>query len=420
MENVDFKVLKEELTAQLHSYRIDKFTEDVSNHLKTNNVNSKFQNIILAKNEWETCVDLLKHQALIVLDNSFNVIRANRTIELWGWGEVDKVVGTHLLNLIKPAFGNDEANDWIEEWSQLNVQEISEWESSNYVTGKRYRFSFYPNNEIDSLYHEDDCYAVMLITDISNQKILVSQNNCMNQNNISLDENDSTDIIRLSAYRLHQLANRLVNSQDEVRKGISSDLHDGLGQILSALKYQIESIVYDSDKSNKLRKSDIAIIDVLKKANFALTELRRVSSNLRPSVLDERGGLLMSLKWFFDEYNKIYTDLNVEMYIDILEEDIPEKNRCVIYRIVQESVNNIAKHAYAKNVFLLLTKSEAGILLRISDDGRGFDLNKVKQNKKSGLGLNSMEERAIDSGGKYSISSNHFSGTVVQVFWPID
>ena len=88
-----------------------------------------------------------------------------------------------------------------------------------------------------------------------------------------------------------------------------------------------------------------------------------------------------------------------------------------VYRIVQESMNNVAKHSDAKNIYVHLTKSESEIILRIKDDGSGFDIEKVKQREKAGLGLNTMEERAISAGAKFTMKSNALSGTVVQVSW---
>ena len=196
-------------------------------------------------------------------------------------------------------------------------------------------------------------------------------------------------------------------------------MHDGLGQILSALKYQVESAVIESKNSSQLRKNDVVLSKILKNVTFALSELRRVSVNLRPSLLEDLG-LLMTLKWFTNEYNKVYTDLNVELTIELSELDIPDKNKSVIYRIIQEAMNNIAKHSNAKNIFIHLIKSEKGILLRRTDDGDGFDLNKVKKNKKSGLGLKSMEDRAVSTGAKFTITSDLSSGTVIQVFWEFD
>ena len=111
MEDENLKLLKEELTTQLDSYSFNEATMDILDHItgsddqgnSTPSSDKKFERILSAKNEWEYCVDSLEHQAMIILDDELRVIRANRTVELWGWGDVKEVTGLHILNLIKPA-----------------------------------------------------------------------------------------------------------------------------------------------------------------------------------------------------------------------------------------------------------------------------------------------------------------------------
>ena len=426
MEDVILKRVKEELSAQLDSYRLVNTSKDILLHFinKENDwVSSsfeKFDSILSAKNEWESCVDSLEHQAVIVLDDELKIIRTNRTIELWGWADVKDVRGTHIINLIKPAIEHSLVNDWVNEWCQLDTQSNVEWVSNCFITDKTFRFSFYPNRDVESFYHDDSCYAVMLITDITNQKELILKSNDFNiTENSQIKTNlfkKEKEKIKESEDRLHQLANKLIRSQESERKRVSGELHDGLGQLLSALKYQIESVVLESSKTSKKRKNDIVINSVLNNITTALSELRRISVDLRPSILDDLG-LVMTLRWFANEFSNIYTELNVDLYIDISESDVSDENKNIIYRIVQESMNNIAKHANAKNIFIHLTKSDSGILLRVTDDGCGFDIKKTKRNKKSGVGLKSMEERAVNSGGEFKMNSIELSGTVVQVFW---
>lgn len=422
MEDKDIKLLKDELSVQLDSYSFDNTSKDILNYItprddQNNQMDSKLETITSAKNDWESCVDSLEYQAIIILDEKLKVIRANRTVELWGWADVTKVRGTHILNLITPAIQNAFSNEWIDEWCQLDTQSNVEWDSNNFKTGKTYRFSFFPNRDIDSLHHNDNGYAVMLITDISNQNLLTSNENYSTSNeNNSVDDKD---LIRLSAYRLHQLANKLIQSQEDERKRVSSELHDGLGQILSALKYKIELAIIESESNSPSKNNNATLDDILNNVTVALSELRRISADLRPSMLEDLG-ILMTLKWFTNEYNKIYTKLNIDLQIDIMELEIPENLKSVIYRIIQESMNNVAKHSDAKNIFIMLAKSENGILLRIKDDGSGFDVNRIKKRKTQGLGLKSMEERAVNSGAKFKLSSSALSGTIVQAFWAND
>ena len=421
MEEVNLKLLKDELDMKLHSYRTNQFSKDILDYFSKARINNtlqsshNFDSILSAKNEWEACVDCLEHQAMVVLDHDLNVIRVNRTIELWGWGEVDKVSGIHILNLIEPATENNSSNDWC----QLDLQTNAEWESSKLSTNKKFRFSFYPNRDIDSMHHNDDCYAVLLISDITEK---VKQKT---KNYVCYDKMDSntidgqTNLVEKSEKRIQQLAEQLINTQESERKRISSELHDGIGQMLSALKFQVESVVSESIKSSQQRKNDTVLFDVLDNIKIALSDLRRISVDLRPSSIDDFG-LLIALRLFVDQYNKVYTSLSVDLQLDVYESSIPDNNKDVIYRIIQEAMNNIAKHAYATKISLQLLQSDIGLLLRISDNGVGFDVDKIEKDKKSGLGLKSMRERAVSSGAKFTMSSNSSLGTIVQLFWKVD
>ena len=426
MEDSTIKRVKEELNAQLNSYRLINESNNIPCHLINTESDglteayNKFENILSAKNEWESCVDCLEQHAIIVLDDELNIIRTNRTVELWGWSDVKDVRGTHILNLIKPAIEHDLVNDWLNEWCRLDTQSNVEWISRNYIAEKTFHFSFFPNRDIESRYHDENYYAVMLISDITNQKSLtpklndltIEENRQINSNLL----NKEKEKIKESEERLHQMANKLIGSQEAERKRISSELHDGIGQLLSALKYQVESVVIESNQSSKKRKDDFVLNNVLNNITTALSELRQISVDLRPTILDDLG-LLMTLRWFVNEYTNIYTELNVELHIDMSESDITDEHKNAIYRIVQESMNNIAKHANAKNIYVHLIKSDSGVLLRVTDDGCGFDIKKIKRRKRPGVGLESMEERAVNSGGEFKMSACELSGTVIQVYW---
>jgi signal transduction histidine kinase len=178
---------------------------------------------------------------MIILDHDLKVIRVNRTIELWGWGDVNEVNGIHVLNLIKPAIEHDSINDWISEWCQVDIQKNVEWESKNFITSQMYGFSFYPIRDIDSCHHDDNCYAVLLIRDITNNKTERLTKPIIERRKDNLVESDTqNNLIEETENRLHQLAEQLINSQEYERKRVSSELHDGVGQVLAALKYQVE------------------------------------------------------------------------------------------------------------------------------------------------------------------------------------
>ena len=149
--------------------------------------------------------------------------------------------------------------------------------------------------------------------------------------------------------------------------------------------------------------------------------------DLRPAMLDDLG-VLVTLNWFCREFGNTYTGLSVKKIINVDEPDISEDNKVVIFRIVQEAMNNIVKHAKATNIVLELSKSASGLRMYINDNGVGFDMdllknkcfialnNNINQTKCS-FGLGNMRERAESTGGKFLIESTPGGGTSVIVTW---
>ena len=233
-------------------------------------------------------------------------------------------------------------------------------------------------------------------------------------------EKVTTKKLKESEQQLQILSNQLIEAQEDERKRVASELHDGVGQILGAVKYQIEGMLigheysgmYD-DEALKSLKADFS--EIVNNIQSAMQEVKRVSLNLRPTMLDEIG-VIKTLDWFFEDYKKIYK-YEVNFDCNIIEDDIADETKTIIFRIVQESMNNIAKHANASRVTISLKMLKNGIILRIMDDGEGFeDLQKEKE-KLYGLGLKSMKERAEQSGAKFSIKSEVGEGTIVQAIW---
>jgi len=150
-----------------------------------------------------------------------------------------------------------------------------------------------------------------------------------------------------------------------------------------------------------------------------IDEVRKLSMNLRPSTLDDFG-ICVTIDWFCKEYQKIYEDIHVLMDIDIVEDEIPDDLKIIIFRILQESLNNVATHAQASSVKVALAKSDEGISLIIRDDGVGFDMHskKTTQRTNRGLGLVSMKERTELLGGAFHMNSAKGSGTTIHAFWP--
>jgi signal transduction histidine kinase len=143
--------------------------------------------------------------------------------------------------------------------------------------------------------------------------------------------------------------------------------------------------------------------------------------DLRPPVLDDMG-LLPMLSWFCRRFQTVYSTIRTEPEIGIQEGEIPDVLKIVIYRLVQEAMNNIAKHSKADLVRISLQKMDGRLEVTIRDNGRGFNLEEVisKESAEKGLGLSSMRERTTLSGGTFSVESDNREGTAIRASWPFE
>lgn len=157
-----------------------------------------------------------------------------------------------------------------------------------------------------------------------------------------------------------------------------------------------------------------------KLAQQAIDEVQRISKHLRPAMLDNLG-LVDTIRWLCKEFKKVHPHIAIRIDLEVREIDVPEGLKIVIFRILQEAMNNIAKHSHANRVGLSLKLGNNCLTFTIKDNGRGFDQTAVIQNKSSvkGLGLESMKERAELSGGSFALTSRPGTGTTLQAHWPV-
>ena len=142
--------------------------------------------------------------------------------------------------------------------------------------------------------------------------------------------------------------------------------------------------------------------------------------NLRPTLLDDLG-ILATISWFCREFQKANPAIHIETKILIQENGVANPVKTVLYRVMQEALNNISKHSKANLVNLTLQKEEDRIVFILQDHGQGFDLNAVYSLKSSerGLGLAGMRERTLLSGGSFAIESTRGIGTTIRASWPV-
>lgn len=233
------------------------------------------------------------------------------------------------------------------------------------------------------------------------------------------ERKQAEEALRESENHLRHLSSQLLTAQENERKRIALELHDSIGQTLSALKFSVENSLKQIGDDNPNACAD-ALSTVTPLIQQSIEEVRKIAMDLRPSILDDLG-ILATITWFCREFQTIYSGIRIRQQPDIREDDVPDPLKTVIYRVMQEALNNIAKHSQADLVHLSLRKTDGRIELVVKDNGLGFDLEEVLsvQSSKSGLGLASMRERTELLGGSFSIESTRRKGTIIRASWPL-
>lgn len=215
-----------------------------------------------------------------------------------------------------------------------------------------------------------------------------------------------------SNLQLQALAAYVLKAQEEERIRLARELHDELGQALTSIRLGLELAAASlpdsgSNKTNKLLEDLCAYVETTAK------DVQRVARDLRPSVLDDFG-LSAALEAYADAYAK-RTQIKVDLSLDKLTRPLSKEVETAFYRIVQEALNNAAKHSGAKNISIDLTEQHAQVVLTIIDDGRGCILDTERKNS---FGLLGMSERARIVGAEISLESRPNKGFWVQVTLP--
>ncbi len=217
---------------------------------------------------------------------------------------------------------------------------------------------------------------------------------------------------------------RLLSSQvllalENERGRVAQELHDGIGQYLSAIKYRVEHLILTQFDGERDLQSNSSMKNVIPVIQGAIEEVRRIGMALRPSTLDDLG-ILATITWFCREFQSTYSGILVKRKIQVEEQQIPALLKTVIFRIIQEALNNIGKHSQASQIRLNLAQKDLHLYLDIRDNGVGFDLNASSSNSFTrGMGLAGMKERAKLSGGSLTIHSQPGKGARIQAAWPL-
>jgi signal transduction histidine kinase len=219
---------------------------------------------------------------------------------------------------------------------------------------------------------------------------------------------------RIEEAHRQQMLEASVESQESVRRQIGGDLHDEIGTLLSASRMSLTQIIKFSDDATK---RDHLLLETQKQLNEALNNVRRISKDLMPSTLDEFG-LIAALRDFTQKMTQ-HTGILICFSHGELSEMFDKKIELMLYRSSQELINNALKHAEATVINITLSKNEEKLILNVSDNGIGFDLEEVNKPNR-GIGIKNIESRiSVIKGGQIKFDVEKGRGASFEISVPL-
>jgi len=219
--------------------------------------------------------------------------------------------------------------------------------------------------------------------------------------------------LKESSRQLQELAANLESAREEERKRIALELHDQLGQALTAMKFDLAWL------TDRLRKRDSTLSQkaktIMAQMDTMIKTVRRIASELRPGMLDDLG-LAASIEWQAKDFEK-RTGIACAVNVSVGDLPVDQAQSMALFRIFQEALTNVARHAEAKHIAVNLTATPDAWTLQVHDDGRGIQVKEIAG--RHSLGLLGMRERAKRLGGTFDIRGAPGDGTIVTVSIPV-
>jgi len=373
-------------------------------------------------------------QISLALDGDTHVLYVNRDLAGTGFKSLTESSGAAIHDLMHPdCDGRCRFNALFRKaWKSLEKNRASiEWEISDPVSKGHLRLNLSrPPTSKDVEVERRRRFALLTVTDITEirreYESALSQIDSLQRRVLELE-----DTIRAGAHgkqqpafdknterQLAQLNGRIIAAQEHERKRIAADLHDGVAQTLGVIKYGMESRLAKLEQDYP--DIDLGPFDaVILQIREAVDDLRKISRNLSPSMLDEFG-ICTAVDMLCDEFGAESPEVKISCGARVDEVALPDMVKVTIYRIVQEALNNIRKHASPTHVHLSMQTQDNGLTLVIRDDGLGFDAVEVMRqaSRAKGLGLDSMKERVEATGGEFRLCSTPGMGTTITATWP--
>ena len=233
-----------------------------------------------------------------------------------------------------------------------------------------------------------------------------------------MDRLQAEESLKESEARLRHFSSRLLDAQERERKRIAAELHDELGHALLTIKLQLRALERGLTPEQKKLAEDIETLHPF--IDGVLNNVRRLYFDLSPGNLEDLG-LTGALRQMLDEFAKQYKDIHWQIRLDNLDREFPPRTQAAIYRILQEILTNIGKHAKPSRVSVRVKRNPTAALFTAQDNGCGFDTSQIHSpdDPTRGLGLAAMEERVRMQGGTLEIISRENQGTRIAFTLPL-
>lgn len=350
----------------------------------------KIRSVKISERKYRNLVESIE-DCILIIDNNFNIKFANAMFtNKWNY-KPSEIAGKSIKDLFRSERIIKHAKTVFENGKSKKFdQKIRH-------NGEDYWFNIVltlqtENNNIKSV--------LCVFRDITKRKLM------------EIQLKDLINTLKDQQKSLSRLSKELIRVQEDERKRISRDLHDVIGQRLTAISLNLEAvksgIFTDSELNAKIFDSSNLVKDTIR-------DIQDFSFSLRPTILDDLG-LIPAMQIYAKRYSE-RTDITVDIKDEKFIEGIEDDTKIVLYRIFQEGLTNIVRHAKAKNVYIFFNTEEKNIKMYIVDDGIGIDIQK---NRNKGLGLLSISERLAMIGGSLDFSKSEKKGTKLIVTAPYD